>query len=71
MIERGNRLIVFIDELDRCKPSFAVKLRRLKSMIKVLFICHGKEVAFLEKAREIGGCGSLKKDFYTAFILKF
>ncbi len=26
LIERGNRLIVFIDELDRCKPSFAVKL---------------------------------------------
>lgn len=24
--ERGNRLIIFIDELDRCKPSFAVKL---------------------------------------------
>lgn len=24
--ERGNRLVVFIDELDRCKPMFTVKL---------------------------------------------
>ena len=24
--ERGNRLIVFIDELDRCKPSYSVQL---------------------------------------------
>lgn len=29
--ERGNRLIIFVDELDRCKPSYAVKvLERIK-----------------------------------------
>lgn len=26
LLEKGNRLIVFIDELDRCKPSYSVKL---------------------------------------------
>ncbi len=31
MEEKGNRLIIFVDELDRCKPDFAVRfLERIK-----------------------------------------
>lgn len=26
LAERGNRMVIFVDELDRCKPSFAIKL---------------------------------------------
>ena len=30
-IEKGNRLVIFVDELDRCKPTFAIKfLERIK-----------------------------------------
>ena len=26
LVERGNRLVLFVDELDRCKPDYAVRL---------------------------------------------
>lgn len=26
LVERGNKLVIFIDELDRCKPTYAIKL---------------------------------------------
>ena len=29
-----------------------------------------QEVAFLEKAREIGGCGSLRRDFCAGFMTR-
>lgn len=42
LVERGNRLVVFIDELDRCKPSYAVQLlERIKHYLcdeKITFV---------------------------------
>lgn len=42
LTEKGNRLVIFIDELDRCRPGFAVKLlERIKhyfSNKKITFV---------------------------------
>lgn len=42
LVERGNRLVIFIDELDRCKPNYAVQLlERIKhyfSNDKITFV---------------------------------
>lgn len=40
--ERGNRLIIFIDELDRCKPSYAIQLLRglnTTSLMTISLLC--------------------------------
>lgn len=48
--ERGNRLVIFIDELDRCKPSYAVTLlERIKhyfsnDRITFVFSINSKEL---------------------------
>lgn len=42
LAERGNRLVVFIDELDRCKPSYAVHLlERIKHYL------HDERITFV------------------------
>ncbi|MCL2620663.1 MAG: KAP family NTPase [Defluviitaleaceae bacterium] len=42
IVERGNRLVIFIDELDRCKPAFAIQLlERIKHYFddnRVIFV---------------------------------
>lgn len=39
IVEKGNRLVIFIDELDRCRPSFAIQLlERIKHYFSHDFI---------------------------------
>lgn len=46
----GNRLIIFIDELDRCKPSFAVKLLE---QIKHYFLLNNVTFVFTTNILEL------------------
>lgn len=48
--ERGNRLVVFIDELDRCSPSFAVKIFE---RIKHYFQCDNITFVFSVNFKEL------------------
>lgn len=40
--EHGNRLVIFIDELDRCKPDFAVKL-----LERIKHYCTDERITFV------------------------
>lgn len=42
LLEHGNRLVIFIDELDRCKPSYAVQL-----LERIKHYCEDERVTFV------------------------
>lgn len=55
--EKGNRLIVFIDELDRCKPNYAVRLlERIKHYFSNDRITFVFSVNLQELQHTIKGC---------------
>lgn len=58
--ERGNRLVVFIDELDRCSPVYAVKLLE---RIKHFFSCENITFVFSINFTELH---NTVKNFYGA-----
>lgn len=61
LAEKGNRLIIFVDELDRCKPSFAVQLLE---RIKHYFIHDDVTFVFSINGRELQ---HTIKQFYGTF----
>ena len=50
LAERGNRMVIFVDELDRCKPSFAIKLLE---RIKHYFECECVTFVFSVNIEEL------------------
>lgn len=50
LAERGNRMVIFVDELDRCKPSFTIKLLE---RIKHYFECECVTFVFSVNIEEL------------------
>lgn len=59
LVEKGERLIIFVDELDRCKPSYAVKLlERVKHYFnndKVTFVFSINSIELQNTIKKIYG----------------
>ena len=60
--ERGNRLVIFIDELDRCNPSFAVKL-----LERIKHYFHNDRIAFVFSVNISELQHTIKKHYGTDF----
>ena len=56
--ERGNRLLIILDELDRCKPSFAVAL-----LERVKHYFSNEHVTFLFALNENALCHTISKNY--------
>ncbi len=55
--ERGSRLVIFVDELDRCRPSFAVQLfERVKHYFSLDFITFVFSVNLEELEHTVRAC---------------
>lgn len=62
IIEKGDRLVVFIDELDRCKPSYAVKLlERIKH-----YFCNDR-ITFIISVNSIELQNTIKQFYGPSF----
>lgn len=60
--ERGDRLVIFIDELDRCKPSFAVSL-----LERIKHYFYNKKVTFVFSINSIELTKTIRKFYGSDF----
>ncbi len=61
-IEKGNRIVIFVDELDRCKPDFAVRfLERIKHYFT------NEHVTFVFSVNRMELCHTIKRFYGTGF----